>query len=324
MRNLETTALKEIFPYSNFTGARGGTELMMEKLVETVDNSLLKKINFICSYIPKDFKKDERKVVYWVHDRHDDPAFKQLNIIKDEIDYFVFVSYWQKEMFRLNFNLPYEKCVVIKNALTSPIPVEISEKYSNVEKIHIAYTSTPQRGLTILYEVFNELSKEYPDYLRLHVYSSFDIYGHYQRNVPFENLYEKCKAHQDIEYYGSVEHDILMNAITKTHIWTLPSIWPETSCIAAMEAMSAGNVLVHSNLAALPETTANFAVQYPYVPSLNQHASVFYEHLKATIETIKKSPDSILNHIVLQKIYADTFYNWNARSKEWTQFLSNI
>lgn len=306
--------------------AMGGTELMKMKLMKTVDHDLLKKHQIIVSR-PRDnhFATDKKKIL-WIHDHHFDTEATKFNDkdYQDRFDYFVFVSYHQMNNFQLLFGLEPEKCVVLKNALTDPIDVNIMEKWKSKNKIDIVYTSTPQRGLSILYEVFKELYEEYGDYIKLHVYSSFDIYGHYQRNTPFEDLYEKCRKHTGIEYYGSVDHASVTEALKATDIWCLPSIWPETSCIAAMEAMSAGNLLVHSCLGALPETTANFSITYPYVRNLNDHAGLLYQHLKDSIDTIKNNRDSLLNHLIFQKLYADSFYSWDIRAKEWSIFLQSI
>jgi len=43
------------------------------------------------------------------------------------------------------------------------------------------------------------------------------------------------------------------------HIFSHPSIWPETSCISAIESMAAGCEVVTTNLGALYETCSPFA-----------------------------------------------------------------
>lgn len=318
---------KEIFGEDEVSqSAMGGTELMKLKLMETVDHDLLKKHQIIVSR-PRDihFENDKKKIL-WLHDHHMDIEAQKLKNPEyaAKFDAFVFPSYWSMNMYIVVYGLPFEKCIVLKNALTDTIKVDVQDKWNTPKTtIDFIYTSTPQRGLSILYEVFKKLCEAYSSEadLRLHVYSNFDIYGHTERNAPFEELYEKCRTHPNITYYGSRPHSEIEEALKTTDVWVLPSIWPETSCIAAMEAMSAGNILVSSNLAALPETTAGFGVVYPYVRNINDHAARLFEQLSNSVDLLMESRTSWMNHFVLQKIYADTFYNWQVRSKEWEIFL---
>lgn len=313
-----------IFKYNNFGDAKGGTELQVSQLLKNVDNDLLSKFDIIVSYPPQDFIKGEKPSILWLHDLADDPYFNILSNVdyQQQFDIFLFVSHWQKSTFVNKFNLPLHKCLVIKNAI-DPL-MENNSKFDNLDKIKLVYTSTPQRGLNILYEVFKELKNIFPNRLELNVFSSFDLYGerHKVRNQPFENLFEKLQNDKDVNYFGSVEHDVLVENLKDQHIWCLPSIWPETSCISLMEAMSAKCIAIHSDLAALPETSANFSAMYPYDERINEHAFSFYEALSTTIQMLIDNPKNIKDHLSLQKLYFDIYYNWSLRAKEWNILLT--
>lgn len=321
----------KIFKFNNFTDARGGTELMVEGLLKHVNNDLLSKFDIVVSYPPQDYKKTDKISLLWLHDMHTDPYLSgYLSDKKNQLnfDYFIFVSHWQKEMFRVYFDIPYEKCVVLQNAIE---PVNFGsetdlKKWENTDKIKIIYNSTPQRGLELLFPVFKHLHKDYGNKIELNVFSSFDIYGekHKHRNKPFEKLYKELNDTVGVNYYGSVKHEVLLEELRRQHIWCLPSIWPETSCIALMEAMSACCLPVHSDLAALPETSGNFTDMYRYTTNLNDHANILYHNLKFVIETKIAYIKANERHLMLQKVFSDSFYNWSIRGKEWEVFLETI
>ena len=54
---------------------------------------------------------------------------------------------------------------------------------------NIAYTSTPQRGLGILFELCRSLRQKRSDFT-LNIFSGFDIYGFDDNNKPFEPLFK--------------------------------------------------------------------------------------------------------------------------------------
>jgi len=118
------------------------------------------------------------------------------------------------------------------------------------------------------------------------------------------------------------ENEVVREALKKAHIFAYPNIWPETSCIAAMEAMSAGVCIIAPNHAALPETTANFALMYQMQEDQNVHANTFASILDQVITTYWNS--HMQQRIQLSKIYADSFYSWDVRKFEWQNLLTSL
>lgn len=322
--------INNIFRFNDFGDSRGGTEIIISQLLKHVNNDLLSKVDIIVSYPMYDFKKTTKPVILFLHDLASDPYF---TIFNDEnycknFDYFVFVSYTQKEDFRKKYkNIPNDKCYVIKNAIENNLTM--STKWGSVDKVKIAYTSSPHKGLSLCYEVFKEIYNDFgKDVVELNVFSNFATYGqrHLSRNNNFEDIYKKLEEHEGINYYGSVPHNVLLNHLNDQHIWYLPSTFPETSCISLIEAASAGCILVHNDLGALPETSSNFGLIHKYDEDINMHAEFSYETLKYCISAIlsKDGQESLEGYTAWQKVYFDNFYSWEKRSKEWTIFLKSI
>lgn len=299
------------------TKAMGGTELMKYGLAERVNAELLEEFQIFVSRVEEE--PDESKVrLYWLHDLPGDPASEHLrNGGWKKFHKLVFTSNWQMQAYISTYQIPWNKCIVLHNAI-EPIP---PHEKPNDGTLRLAYWSTPHRGLNILYPVFNELAKKY-DNIELDVYSSFKLYGWEERDEPFKELFAACEDHPKINYHGSIPNEELRKNLEKTHIFAYPSIWTETSCICLMEAMSAGMLCVHSNLGALHETAANWTHMYQYSDDLNEHANIFYQVLDTAIQTYWD--EGIQSKIGSQASYANVFYGWPNRTLQWDALLTSM
>jgi len=297
--------------------ARGGTELMQERLHKTLPADLLSKFQIIPSRV-RDLDPD-KKAILWLHDLPNDPESQHLKdpALRKRFSKIVAVSNWQLQMYNLILGVPYNECTVIRNGIT---PIEIDKKKYDGNAIRIIYHTTPHRGLEILVPVFEKLCETHHDII-LEVFSSFSIYGWSQRDAPYEHLFERCRKHPRINYHGAVSNEIIREELKKSHIFAYPSIWPETSCLAAIEAMSAKNIVVCPNYAALPETTAGVSMMYQWNENPNDHAGAFFHVLDAAIRSIKENgPDE--NRLGFQKSYVDNLFNWEeVVSKQWEHLL---
>ncbi len=298
------------------SGANGGTEIMA-RLVASLDKALLKEFQIIVSRVENPL--DDSKIrLYYCHDLPEESNKHLANGGWDKFHKLVFVSNWQMQAFINVYGIPWSKCIVLQNAIE---PITTNNAKWEDPKIKLIYHSTPHRGLEILIPVFQKLCETF-DNLELDVFSSFELYGWGQRDDEYKHLYEVCKKDKRIHYHGTKDNKTVREALWNSHIFAYPSIWPETSCLSLMEAMSAGNICVHSNYAALPETAANWTHMYHFHEDRNEHAKIFYTVLMNAIEDVKKSPTEISNRLKTQKSYADIFYSWNPnRRVQWVALL---
>ena len=299
--------------------ARGGTELMQERLHKSIPEQLLNKFQIIPSRV-RDLDPDKKKIL-WLHDLPHDPESEHLKDpeLRKRFSKIVAVSDWQMQMYNIISGVPYAESFVIKNAI-DPIPVEKKEYNGTVNLI---YHTTPHRGLEILIPVFEELSRIH-DNIHLDVYSSFSIYGWEERDKQYQQLFDRCRAHPKITYHGAVPNEEIRQALVKSHIFAYPSIWPETSCLAAIEAMSAMNLVVCPNFAALAETCSNFAMMYQFNENKNLHAVQFAHTLDIAIKTIIQNRGTTYPYLDFQKQYFDYFYSWDKRKGEWLALLNSL
>jgi UDP-glucose:(glucosyl)LPS alpha-1,2-glucosyltransferase len=300
-----------------YPGAKGGTELMKEGLVQRLPADLLNNFQIICSRV-RDL--EEKKRILWLHDTFDDPENQHLSDPKnwENFSKMVFVSYHQFQNYHLAYGIPYDKSIVMKNAID---PIPFIEKPNPKDQINLIYHTTPHRGLELLIPTFVFLAKKYPK-IHLDVYSSFKIYGWEHRDEPYQKLFDICKSHPQITYHGTQSNQTVREALQKAHIFAFPSIWPETSCIAVIEAMSAGAAVVCSDLAALPETTGGNAIMYRYNEDAQKHVDDFAYALEGTILRMEaRQLDAALQYA---KNWTDQIYGWDRRALQWESLLRSL
>jgi glycosyltransferase involved in cell wall biosynthesis len=185
--------------------------------------------------------------------------------------HYLFVSKWQMKRLITTFQLPERLCLVHPNGFWKPnFPLEFSVPTGN----KLAYCSTPFRGLEELLDLFPEIRRQVPD-AELHVFSDMKIYQYTDEKDQERcgHIYAKLEQ-PGVVNHGSVGQQQLAHELTKCKILAYPNKFPETSCIAAMEAQAAGCVVVTSDLGALPETVGPhgaFISGKPGDESYNKH-----------------------------------------------------
>ena len=297
-------------------GSQGGTEQMYKGLMDRLPAELKDPFNIICSRV-REVDSSKRNLL-WLHDTWDDPESQHLKE-KSSLDRFeklIFVSNYQQETYNMALGVPYDKGIVLQNAI---VPIEDHVKPEGT--INLIYHTTPHRGLELLAPVVDFMTDRGIDF-HLDVYSSFAIYGWEHRDDPYLPLFDRLRANPNVTYHGFQPNVVVREALKKAHIYAYPNIWPETSGISVIEAMSAGCDVVCPNFAALPETTANFATMYGWSEDANTHANRFAGLLMLAIKNFWDQNNQ--NKLNFQKMYTNNFYNWDYRIQQCVGFLGGL
>ena len=300
--------------------SKGGTELLQERLYGgDIPRELLEKVQIVFSRA-RDLDPDKKKI-YYCHDLPEDPESSRLSdpMYRKKFDKFVFVSNWQMEKYNEVRGVEYNRSTVVKNSI---VPIDTTKRTKS-DKIRLIYHTTPHRGLQLLVPACVELCKRHDD-ITLDVYSSFKIYGWEDRDAQYQELFDICRNHPNIKYHGTVSNDEIREALLSADIFAYPSIWKETSCLSLIEAMSAGLLCIHPNLAALSETSMGLTWMYQWNEDANAHAGGFMQVLHQGIEVMRNQREAIEADLKLQKIQVDRVHGWNNKANEWKALLESI
>ena len=301
---------------------KGGTEILKEQLIAQLPEESLDGINLIGSICHPSLVKEDKINILWQHLSYDQPNVRLMQDRKfvDSIDYFIYVSHWQYNKFREIYKIPEYKSFVIKNATHAFDTVEKQKD----NKIKLLYTSTPWRGLAVLIKSIEILNKTREDF-EVDIYSSTKIYGSkFDENEKdkFEALFDKCKNTPNVNYLGYADNDSVRAAVQKAHIYAYPSIFEETSCLAVIEAISAGCHVVTTNYGALPETCGEFATMIEFDSSGQNLIERYAETLNSVIDNYKNN--LYKDDLEMQIKYYNKNYSWETRIQEWKNFLNYV
>ena len=308
---------------------KGGTEILKEQLIAQLEPGSIDGINLIGSIChPSLIQKDKTNVV-WQHLSYDQPNVQYMRDRKfvDSIDYFIYVSHWQYNKFREHFQIPEYKSFIIKNATPAFEVKPKSDVISPVipqNKVKLLYTSTPWRGLAILIKAVDILNKTRNDF-ELDIYSSTRIYGDAFEEAEkgkFDALFNKCKGTDNVNFRGYGLNSQIREALEDTHVYVYPSIFEETSCLAVIEAMSAGCHVVTTNYGALPETCGEFATMIEFDSNIQNLIERYAQTLNSVIDNYKNNVYK--EDLEMQIKYYNKYYSWNTRITEWNNFLNYV
>jgi glycosyltransferase involved in cell wall biosynthesis len=298
----------------------GGSELMYYTMANLVEPGWEKDINLILSFCDWKFIDPTKKNIVWQQLNTNEESTNGMADPKfiETVDYFVWVSYWVYEKFRQKYNVPAYKSIVIRNAAPR---AEFKER-DRSGKIKLIYTSTPWRGLDILIDAFKLLNR---DDVELDVFSSTTIYGpNFEKSVEgqFDWLWDLCKTTPGINYHGYQPNEIVREYVANAHIFSYPNTFEETSCIAAIEALTAGCQIITTGYGALPETCGDWATYIPYGPNRKFMAERFAYELNNAIDNYWSDETQL--KIKQQSEYYNKYHTWPIRIQQWQDFFNKV
>ena len=290
----------------------GGTEILFDKLSRLCD---LSSINLMLSICHPSLLSDSKPNVLWQHLSYDQENVAMLQNVDfvSRLDAIVFVSHWQHEQFRKRFPLDNTPCYVIQNAIKQ---FNLETIYKP-EKIKLIYTSTPWRGLEVLVEVLKNLNRD----VEVDVYSGTAIYGpdfDQQMAGKFDGIYSSLKE-LGVNHVEYAPNSDVRKAVSSAHIFAYPSVFEETSCLSAIEALSAGCKVVTTNFGALYETCGDWA---DYVPLSNNIVERYTQALQYNIDNYWSFHETNM----MQRKHYNKFWSWenSNRVKMWENLINDL
>jgi len=187
------------------------------------------------------------------------------------IQYVVCISEFQKAVW--NFGPDSEGRVFV---IGDGVDTSNFSGYEDRSTTDLVWISNPDRGLWLASKVFvEEVIPRWPD-LRLHVYGRAAVYGWgpsaERLHLPFP---EWCEGDDPpIVLHRPLPRLALARELMRAWAVWYPTFWPETFCMAALEAQCAGTPVITTPVGALQETVKGGVVQHDVVNAISQLRNV--------------------------------------------------
>lgn len=292
----------------------GGSELAYARLMNYLSEEDLRDTNIILSTCNPAFLQRDKKNVLWQqlsYDQDNVQLLRDPNFLR-RIDKIVYVSHWQFEKFFRVFGISGDKCTIIRNGI-EPIPF----KESFGDKIKLVYTSTPWRGLNVLLDSLILMNR---DDVQVDIFSSTKIYGQgFYDSVDhqFTELYDKAKQLSCVNFHGFASNDEVREVVAAADIMAYPNVFEETSCMSAIEALSAGCKVVTTNYGALPETCSVWGSYASFTSDYRKLVSDYTKLLEYEIDNFKGKDSE-------QSKFYHQHYSMSAVSSLWKRVLADV
>lgn len=243
--------------------------------------------------------------------------------VRRSLDGIVYISQWQRREYERDFGA-VANSTVLPLAVAPPFLEPGLDEKSFAGKVagQMAYTSTPFRGLDVLVAVF-PLIREHVASATLRVFSSLAVYQT-RDPEPIAELYEHCRRADGIEYVGSLAQPELAQALRSATLWAYPNTFAETGCVAAMEALASGLLVVTSDKGALPETLGGFGQLVPWREPVEDFAIAFAERVVGLLRWTQAYPEGAAERVAAQLEFVRSTYSWPKRVLEWEAWLRHI
>lgn len=188
----------------------------------------------------------------------------------------------------------------------------------------VVYSSSPDRGLEPLLDMWPEIQKRVPQ-ARMKVFYGFDVFDKMHANNAVmkawkANLLKRIATLKGVKLMGRVDQETLAKEQLRAKVWAYPygrDNPTETSCITAMESMAAGLYIVTTDTGALKETVGNGGVLVPGDVEEETYRKKFVDAV-----VLGMTNDRVLEHVTSRGRLRSQSFSWDDVVTQWDDLFS--
>jgi glycosyltransferase involved in cell wall biosynthesis len=260
-----------------------------------------------------DLANESSKKYVWMHDVTKSDYWSSERTKK--IDKIIVLSKWHRNLF--DWIKDDSKFLVSRNGIN--VSQFSAAGHIQRDPYKCVYASSPDRGLDVLLDIWENVSRRVED-AHLHVFYGFThtydkLHANNDRMIEYkEKILRRVESMKSVHYHGKVNHAELHEHFMSAGLWLYPTHFTEISCITAMKAQAAGMIPVCTTLAALDET-----VQYGYkvdFPIQDERAVQAFQNVSVGLLTNHEKQEKQRQEMMK---WSKDFYSWENVAKEWSE-----
>jgi len=185
-------------------------------------------------------------------------------------------------------------------------------------KNNLVYTSSYDRGLQYLLEMWPDIKKEVPD-ATLDVYYGFNLFdttpwGKKPEGQAWKAVMQQLLAQEGVTDHGRVSNEKIAKAYLKADVWAYPTDFPEIDCMTATKAMAASCVPIATDFAVMKERNQGVMIEGDiHQPEVKER---FKQELIALLKDDKRK-EEIRNKLDVSE------YSWDSVTEQWDRLFRN-
>ena len=273
-----------------------------------------------------DIKADLK--VLWMHDVNTGDNFIDEfgNNRSNNIDYIAGVSDWHCSHLQKLYDIPEEKLITLPNGIN--LERFLGEEVIERQKNKFIWSSSPDRGLDIVLDLWPDIRKIAPD-AELHIFygwNNFDEMTEATQDPYMKRFSAQMKAaiegmkDQGVVARGRISQNELAKEFLSADYWPYLSQFLETNCISILEAQAAGCTPFYSPIGGITENASTAAFPINGMPMNFTYREEFLEKLQQIVDTPEENRRGLRLYGAL---YAQD-KSWDKMYEKWEDVVQTI
>jgi glycosyltransferase involved in cell wall biosynthesis len=257
--------------------------------------------------------------ILWNHDTLDNPQALRERL--PGLDACLVLSRYHAANYLSRLPELTSKLVITRNGLDLSLLARASQGVSRVEG-RLTYVSRPERGLRLL------LEKIWPRLLRAMPHLSLRLCGYQleEDDLPqaisdeYAHIQELVKSSPQVEDLGPLPKEQYYAHLASCQALLYPCLFPEISCLAALEAQALGTPLITSDEFALKESVLTPEFKVAGRPGTPDYVENYLQRCQELLGNPGLASELALE--AQRRIHLD--YDWSNIAQEWEEMILKL